>query len=317
MSVSYAGSSATRFPRKSPRLPSMEQHYGKWLCRGENVSVHYARLSPDSWPEHSHRQAELLLTFDDAEAQITWWDDAGERESAIGAHQFCVIPPHLPHACEWSTEADAVVVYLDEEFLHEHLPEPLGGVIVGDFQPLSRLDACLWSLGAIFKDLCGKEDFPPASFIEGVGVALAARTLEQHFQKKARKVEAPAKLPADAMRRLADYIDAHAKENITVEDLAGHLGMSVRHFRRLFSGATGTPPLQFVLKHRVQKALELLRTGEFRVAEAAYEMGFCDQSHFDRQCRKFFGLAPKQAMRTAESSTKMSETSKIPTLEMI
>ena len=317
MNLLSAGWPAARYTQKIRRLPSMEQHYGKWLCRGENVSVHYAHLPPDSWPEHSHRQAELLLTFDDAQAKITWWDGAGQREAAVGAHQFCLIPPDFPHACEWSTEADAVVVYLDEEFLHEHVREPLGGVIVGDFQPLSRLDACLWSLGAIFKDLCGKEDFPPASFIEGVGVALAARTLEQHFQKNGRSEEARQKLAPDGTRRVIDYIEGHLQENITMEDLAKHVCLSEDHFRELFKNTTGLPPLQFVLKHRVQKALELLRTGKFRVAEAAYEVGFSDQSHFDRHCRKFFGFSPKQGIKNPESSSKNPETSKIPTLEMI
>ena len=293
----------------------MERHYGNWLCRGENVSVYYARLQPNFLPEHCHRQAELLLSFDQAEAHITWRTENDLREEEIGPHQFCIIPPHLPHACEWKSEADAVVVYLEEELLAEQLPEPLVEVIVEDFQPLSRLDACLWSLGAMFKELCRKEDFPPASFIEGIGAALASRTLEQHFQKKGEIAE-PALSP-ETMRKVTEYVEAHVREAITVEDLARHVGLSERHFGRLFRRTAGSPPVQFILKHRVQRALELLRTGGYRVAEAAYEMGFYDQSHFDRQCRKFFGFAPKQAMRTAESSLKMSETSKIPALEMV
>ena len=296
----------------------MEQHYGNWLCRGENVSVYYARLQPNFLPEHCHRQAELLLSFDQAEAQIRWRTENDVREAAIGPHQFCIIPPHLPHACEWKSEADVVVVYLDEEWLNEHLPEPLDEMIVEDFQPLSRLDACLWSLGTMFKNLCRKEDFPPASFIEGIGAALASRTLEQHFQKKEETATEPEqRLSPETMRKVREYVDAHLRENIAVEDLARHVGLSERHFGRLFRLTTGSPPVQFVLKHRVQRALELLRTGEYRIAEVAYEVGFYDQSHLDRHCRKFFGFPPKQAMRMAESSLKMSETSKIPALEMV
>src|SRR5579885_2450511 len=308
MNVLAAGWPAMRFQRQNRRLPSMELHYGNWLCRGENVSVYYARLQPRFLSEHSHGRAELLLSFDEAEAKISWWDENEVREAAIGPHQFCIIPPQLPHACEWKAPADAVVVYLDEEFLVDHLPAPLAGVIVEDFQPLSRLDACLWSLGAMFKDLCQKEDFPPTSFIEGIGVALATRILEQHFQKKDRQVEPQQRLSPETMRKVTNHIGEHLQENITMDELARLACLSEDHFRELFKNTTGLPPLQFVLKHRVQKALELLRTGKFRVAEAAYEVGFSDQSHFDRHCRKFFGFSPKQGIRNPESSSKNPET---------
>lgn len=302
MSVMSAAWPAIYSEPRNRRLPSMEQLYGPWLCRGENVSVYYARLEANYWPEHSHRQAEFLLTFDEAEVEITWQDGAGHsHEETVKAHQYCIIAPHVPHTCECKSQTDAVVVYIEEDLLKAHLTSPLSAVIVDDFHPLSRLDACLRSLGTIFRDLCQQDDFPTASFIEGVGTALASRTLEQHFQKDRRREKQEQSLSKEKLRQVIDYIEEHMRENITVEDLAGHLGMSVRQFRRLFSRAAGVPPLQFILRQRVQKALELLRSGKFRVAEAAYEVGFYDQSHFDRHCQKFFGFPPKEAVM-AESS---------------
>jgi len=48
---------------------------------------------------------------------------------------------------------------------------------------------------------------------------------------------------------------------------------------------------------------------------AACEVGFYDQSHLDRHCRKFFGFAPKSAMKAAIAvaglSLKIPETSKL------
>ena len=105
------------------------------------------------------------------------------------------------------------------------------------------------------------------------------------------------KLPVAALQRMVDYIQANMRDAISVADLALGAALSVDHFARLVKNTTGWSPLQFLLKCRVEKALELLRTGQFRVAEAACEVGFYDQSHLDRHCRKFFGFSPKSAMK--------------------
>jgi AraC family transcriptional regulator len=273
------------------------QPFGPWLCHGEEVSVYYTRLKPNCWPEHSHRHAELLLTFDSAEGEIAWRKGAGcTRQQVLGPHQFCLVPPNVPHACEWKREADVVAVFFGEGLLKSQVRQPLGSVVVGDFRPLTRLDSCLWSLGCIFHELCHKEKRPSAEFIESVGTALASRTLELHFHANRRGVKVQSGLPDHVLRRVVTYIDGHLHESITVSDLARQAALGVDQFTQLLKVTTGTSPLQFLLKCRVEKALELLRTGKFRVGEVACQVGFCDQSHLDRHCRKIFGCAPKTAI---------------------
>jgi AraC family transcriptional regulator len=283
--------------RNGLRASLTMQPFGPWVCHGEEVSVYYTRLKPNCWPEHNHRHAELLLTFDAAQFEIVWRNGAGcTKRQLVGAHQFCLIPPNMPHSCEWKREADVVVVFFGEGLLKTQVRHPLGGIVVGNFRPLTRLDASLWSLGAIFHDLCHKTDRPAATFIEGIGAALASRTLELHFHASRRQIRTQPALPDPVLHRVVTYIDAHLQESLTGADLARHVSMSLDHFARLLKNSTGTPPLQFLLKCRVEKALELLRTGKYRIGEAACEVGFCDQSHLDRNCRKFFGFKPKTAI---------------------
>ena len=283
--------------RRLPILPDGATAW-PWLCQGENVSVYYARLKPTRWPEHHHEQAELLLTFDDACADIMWRNRSGHvTKQSLGPHQFCLIPPNVPHECEWKSKADVVAIYMEERLLSEHVNGPFRSVVVDDFHVLTRADALLWSIGGMFRSLCLMAAIQPASFIEGMGTALAARTLEQHFRGDHPDVTPLKKLPSASLLRMVEYIHAHMRDAITVSDLAKDAALSVNHFARLVKNTTGWSPLQFLLKCRVEKALELLRTGEFRVAEAAYEVGFYDQSHLDRHCRKFFGFSPKSAMK--------------------
>jgi AraC family transcriptional regulator len=186
---------------------------------------------------------------------------------------------------------------MEERLLREHVNGPFRSVVVDDFHVLTRADALLWSIGGMFRSLCLMAAIQPASFIEGMGTALAARTLEQHFRGDHPCVTPLQKLPGASLLRMVEYIHAHMRDAITVSDLAKDAALSVNHFARLVRNTTGWSPLQFLLKCRVEKALALLRTGEFRVAEAAYEVGFYDQSHLDRHCRKFFGFSPKSAIK--------------------
>ena len=286
--------------RDEQRSSPTEQPYGPWLCQSEKVSVYYAHLKPTRWPEHHHRQAVLILTFDGGCAEVTWRGKGGRTgKCSVGAHQFCLFPPQLRHACEWKSEADVVVIYIEERLLKEHVTGSFRTVIVDDFQVLARVDAFLWSIGGMFHALCRTAALQPASFIEGIGTALASRTLEQHFHGTQSGAILIPKLPGETLRRMVEYIHAHMRDAITVAELARDAAFSVDHFARLVKNTTGCSPLQFLLKCRVEKALELLRTGKFRVAEAAYEVGFYDQSHLDRHCRKFFGFPPKTAIKAA------------------
>ncbi len=285
------------------RFSPTEQPYGPWLCQSEKVSVYYAHLNPTRWPEHRHRQAELILTFDGGSAEVTWRGKGGRTgKHSVGAHQFCLIPPKVRHACEWKNKADVVAIYIEERLLKEHVTGSFRSVIVDDFQVLARVDTFLWSIGGMFRALCRTAAIQPTSFIEGIGTALASRTLEQHFKGNSSDAISLPQLPGATLRRMVEYIHAHMRDAITVAELARDAALSADHFARLVKNTTGWSPLQFLLKCRVEKALELLRTGDFRVAEAAYEVGFYDQSHLDRHCRKFFGFPPKSAMKATLSN---------------
>lgn len=297
-----------------PASSKAERPEGRELCRGEKVSVFCDRHEPSEWPEQTHRHARLLLTFEGAHGEIKWWRRSGRSVvETLSAHQFCLITADCRYSIRWMKKVEVVRLKLGDRLLEEHLRIPLHGVIVEDFRPLARLDGCLWSLAETLWEACRRPGAPTSSFIEGIGIALASRVLEYQFCAVPNASPAPM-LAAHLVQRLLGYIEAHLDDGVSVEDLAKQAGLCVDHFARLFKKATGASPSQFILKCRVQKALELLRSGELRVAEAAYRLGFCDQSHFHRHCRKFFGLTPKTVLKTALSlklSQENTESSKI------
>jgi AraC family transcriptional regulator, chemosensory pili system protein ChpD len=82
----------------------------------------------------------------------------------------------------------------------------------------------------------------------------------------------------------------------TAPDL-GHLAKEVRLAKatviRMFSAATGFPPLTWQRARRLQKARSLLKTGQ-PIARVAMDLGFSDQAHLCRQFKSAYGMTPRK-----------------------
>jgi AraC-like DNA-binding protein len=108
----------------------------------------------------------------------------------------------------------------------------------------------------------------------------------------ARRLEAaPAPHPAvrAAYGRLAATHGA-----VPVGVLAGELGWSRRHLAARFREDVGVSPKALARLLRFERAMELL--GERSLAEIAYECGYYDQAHFNRDFRAFAGATPGELL---------------------
>jgi AraC family transcriptional regulator len=101
-------------------------------------------------------------------------------------------------------------------------------------------------------------------------------------------------LGKDVLRRLRDYIMAHLDEPIKVAALASIAGRSPFHFSRVFTRSVGVTPHRYVVHLRLQRAIELARDGQSRLADIAACTGFTDQSHLTQWVRRVHGVSLAQ-----------------------
>jgi AraC family transcriptional regulator len=104
------------------------------------------------------------------------------------------------------------------------------------------------------------------------------------------------RLGKHALQRVREYVLAHLGEPIGVETLAGIACLSPFHFSRVFSRAVGVTPHRYVVRLRLQRAVDLLREGRYELAEIAARTGFADQSHLSRWVRRVHGVALTRLM---------------------
>ncbi len=80
----------------------------------------------------------------------------------------------------------------------------------------------------------------------------------------------------------------------TLQALLKIADMSRSHFMRIFRRATGQTPIEYLIRLRLQKAMELLRQSDSSITDIAMDVGFNDSNYFTRQFRAANGLSPTQ-----------------------
>lgn len=95
--------------------------------------------------------------------------------------------------------------------------------------------------------------------------------------------------------RSLEYINDNLDINIELDELARNVSLSKYHFLRMFKKELLLTPHQYILNKRVEKAKSLIQNG-FSISNAAIEVGFNDQSHFNRNFKRYYDYLPSQIL---------------------
>jgi AraC-like DNA-binding protein len=101
--------------------------------------------------------------------------------------------------------------------------------------------------------------------------------------------------------RLYEYLQENYAEPLTVSDAASMLGMSKFQFMKFFRKATGTTFVTYLTRLRLAHGHRLLHETDRSIAAIANDVGFSDQSYFDRRFRQYYEQSPRQVRAQAGS----------------
>jgi AraC-like DNA-binding protein len=144
----------------------------------------------------------------------------------------------------------------------------------------------------------------PFSTIGDVTSFRARRTaLEAALLRHLRNVAPPDATVAGAIRWIASNPRAR------IESLSELAGISSRQMQRRFSVAVGYGPKMFQSVLRFQRLLYLASrsAGVCGLADLAARSGYADQSHMNREVRRFAGKSPSEVLSTAGSTLKLTD----------
>ena len=90
------------------------------------------------------------------------------------------------------------------------------------------------------------------------------------------------------------YIQEHFAENLTVNVLAEHYGMSPNYFSSMFKKEMSRSAVNYITELRINQARELLYHSELSVADISKKVGYEDSQYFFRVFKKYLGMTPLQ-----------------------
>ncbi|HVV73101.1 MAG TPA: AraC family transcriptional regulator [Verrucomicrobiae bacterium] len=99
------------------------------------------------------------------------------------------------------------------------------------------------------------------------------------------------------LKPLFEHISRHFSHKLSVSDAAHLVHMSQPQFMKTFKKVAGTTLVAYLNHVRLSSAARLLNETALTIAEIASEVGFSDQSYFDKQFKRAFGCSPKQFRR--------------------
>ena len=104
------------------------------------------------------------------------------------------------------------------------------------------------------------------------------------------------------LEKLKKEVDDNlTNDQYSVEELARNIGMSRSQLHRKLNTATGQSISQFIREYRLQRGMELLKTGELTAAEVADRIGFGSATYFNTCFNEYYGFPP------GEVKNKMAE----------
>lgn len=188
------------------------------------------------------------------------------REEVYYRGDIFIIQPYAVHSVYQGGDACLLSMCVGTTFIEEKDLETAEGIV----QELL--------MEAMEQDIFGKEQ----------GEKLLASVQTVYFLRNNGRKEMDT-----GIKILADKITSHPEQELSIEELAADIFVSKYYLIRKFKSSIGMTPHQFCIQNRIRKSQGLLDE-EKTISRIAVEMGFYDQSHFDKVFQRIVGISPSE-----------------------
>ena len=231
----------------------------------------------------------------------------------VKAGDCIIIPRHTPHTTYSKPSHKSLWSYIFIDFkaisTDKLIQLPDSHSLLDDFSRESCVitsenfpDIC-YLASLLLDEMRAKKDDWHIVF-KTTAVALLFRINRMLRQARKEQTKALSASQYYELKIAIDYIQENYTQKIAIMDLAKLCHLSENHFRRLFSGAMGTSPLNYINFTRINQACILLNNSNQTILDIAHNVGFNSIASFNRNFKEILGLRPKdyrsRAMKKSE-----------------
>ncbi len=100
------------------------------------------------------------------------------------------------------------------------------------------------------------------------------------------------------LERICGYINHHISEPLTIHQLAVEHGISEGYLSVLFSRYIGCGPGEYIRNARINRAVDMLNSGNYMISDVAEKTGFSSPAVFSRTFRNVIGSSPREFVKS-------------------
>ncbi|WP_343533352.1 AraC family transcriptional regulator [Pedobacter sp.] len=192
---------------------------------------------------------------------------------------------------------DLMHIYLSEAFFYQYMPQDYSTPLYNlkDIGKLFHKNLYLspklkYILNEI--NLCDFGDHLKNLYTKAKIIELLSLQLAQHEEEKL--IPATLKpLEVEKMILVKELIENNITESHTISSLARAVGTNEQYLKKHFKLLFGSTVFGHMISCKMEKAKEMLLTGQYRITEIAEKVGYKHATHFTNAFKKFFGCLPQ------------------------
>lgn len=96
----------------------------------------------------------------------------------------------------------------------------------------------------------------------------------------------------DIIEQARQYIVEHITEDLSLEELAERFYLSPYYFSRMFKAKTGENLIDFMIRYKMERAMELLKNPRYKVYEVSHMVGYKSERYFSKTFKNYTGRTP-------------------------
>ncbi len=251
---------------------------------------------------HSHSEYQLFVVLEGTGTRFI-----GDSIKSFKPGELMLTGPHLPHV--WRSDeiyfdrnssfrTSGIVIYLNENFLGEHILEKeemilLKKLFTKSMRGLEFYGPKKNQVIELMKELVQLQGIPSVIHLLHI-LEMLAGAKEYHYISAKTYNDAFDQHETDRLNMVYEHVFKNFRKKILLEDLAELLHITPTSFSRYFTIKNNKSFSRFIAEIRIKHACKMLTETDESVAQICYECGFNTLSNFNKQFKEIMLKKPSQ-----------------------
>ena len=280
----------------------MQEYRHEYIALDETLDVHLEyHIDPGGTVinKHFHDWIEIVYLI---RGDLEFQDNNEVRH--LKESEFVVVNPMNIHSTRCVNGNTAILLQIPTSFLEQFVPDIRQYVFSVDYDSEDpRVQTKLHQIGNTLQDLWIAYQFHVDGYVFRCYSLIfeLIYTLIHSFSHKVDRQEMYRNQKnQERLKFIMDYVQEHYTEQISIQKIAGEVGLNEIYFSRFFKKNMGVTFLEYLHMVRLEKIYIDLCNTDLSIKDIQEKHGFYNEKVFRRMFRETYGGSPREIRKKRE-----------------